>query len=82
MTTETAGWTSMGPERLVDLCGVFYTTFDPGKVTLDTHTDQCIQKHNVTHPDDQTFLRQVVYGLLRYSKLLTPLIESFLHHNR
>jgi hypothetical protein len=73
---------SLGPAQLIKHCETFYNSYDPGKVTLDTHTDHCLESHNVAHPDDAVFLRQVLYGLFRYKKLLSSMIESFLQHNR
>ena len=46
------------------------TSFNADQLSLDAHADNFVQAHRIESTDDETFLRQVLYGTMRYSKLL------------
>lgn len=57
-----------------------HTTFTPNRVTLDTHLESCLQEHKVKAVSDEVFIRQVVYGVIRYSTMLTAVMKALFHY--
>lgn len=64
----------------VQLAEEIHTTFNPDSITLDTHLESCLQEHKVKTVSDETFLRQVVYGVSRYSTMLTAVMKALFHY--
>lgn len=60
----------MKPADLVRLCIDFEKSFKPSITTLDIHLSECIEKSQVADESDAVFIKQVVYGLVRYKKLI------------
>jgi hypothetical protein len=64
----------------VQLTEEIHSSFNPDSVTLDTHLDSCLQEHKVKTISDETFIRQVVYGVSRYSTMLTAVMKALFHY--
>jgi hypothetical protein len=71
-----------GPRQLVALALQVHNGFNSAQLTLDSHTDAALAELRVDDPDAQTFVRQVVYGMVRYRKLFGCLLDAFYHRNR
>ena len=54
-----------------------FTSFSPAAVTVDTHCDETLRAWRLPHESDATFLRQVLYGCVRYKKLLGAMLAAF-----
>ncbi|KAL1503744.1 hypothetical protein AB1Y20_012214 [Prymnesium parvum] len=66
----------LSAERLIAACEEAVRTYEPAKTTVDTHTDQFNLRKKISDPDDQLFVQQVVYGCLRYKKMLKIVLSS------
>jgi len=60
---------TMKPGELIDLCIECYKTYQPSKVTLDSHIEVFLAKIDCNDEGDVVFIKQVVYGCIRYKKL-------------
>jgi hypothetical protein len=57
-----------------------HTTFNPDSGTLDTHLESCLQEHRVKAISDETFIRQVVFGMARYNLMLNAVMKALFHY--
>ena len=67
---------ALTPEQLVAACEEAVRTYEPAKTTVDSHTDEFNKRKKITDPDDQRFVQQVMYGCLRYKKMLKIFLSS------
>jgi hypothetical protein len=58
------------------------TSFNPEKLTVDSHGEIALENHKVTNEEDAVFILQVLYGVTRYQKFLDLLLNAFYYHNR
>jgi hypothetical protein len=66
----------MDPGALVAACEEMVRTFNPVVTTVDSHAAEYIAQKRVGDQDDQRFLEQVLYGCVRYKKMLKILLSS------
>ena len=70
------------PKQLLEECEDILGTFDPSKVTLDTHAFNVLGPAEGDDVDpDKVFVKQVFYGCLRYRKVLRIAVSSFYYNN-
>ncbi len=81
MAGEGDTFMSVGPRRLVQLAEQVYAAFDPAKFSLDAHIDNHLTSLCLPSTDDEIFIQQVVYGVVRHTSLLTSLLDAFFHYN-
>ncbi len=72
----------LGPKELLKACEAVYAGFVPAQVTVDTHLENTLARLNLASEDDACFISQVFYGMVRYKKFLSCLLDSFYYHNR
>eukprot|EP00955_Chlamydomonas_euryale_P026509 279761-Chlamydomonas_euryale.AAC.4 len=65
----------LGPERLLEVTEQVYRSFNPAQVTLDTHADGALGSMQLACADDDVFIRQVLYGVVRYRQFLGSLMD-------
>lgn len=70
------------PKQLIALALAVYNEFNSAQLTLDSHTEASLKERHVDDPDAQQFIKQVVYGMVRYRKFFGCLLDSFYHFNR
>mmetsp|Transcript_40161 Transcript_40161/g.126368 ORF Transcript_40161/g.126368 Transcript_40161/m.126368 type:complete len:83 (+) Transcript_40161:150-398(+) len=66
----------MKPSELVDRCIECYKSFQPNKMTLDSHLELFLAQIDCSDEGDAVFIRQVVYGSMRYKKLIKVLLTA------
>eukprot|EP00288_Rhodomonas_lens_P017115 CAMPEP_0177698456 /NCGR_PEP_ID=MMETSP0484_2-20121128/5051_1 /TAXON_ID=354590 /ORGANISM="Rhodomonas lens, Strain RHODO" /LENGTH=780 /DNA_ID=CAMNT_0019209551 /DNA_START=35 /DNA_END=2374 /DNA_ORIENTATION=+ len=59
----------MKPAALLDACVQCYKSYNPNKVTMDSHLEYFIAEIDCTDEGHALFIKQVVYGCIRYKKL-------------
>ena len=72
-----ADLTSPSPPQVAE---EVYVAFDPDRCLLDSHLDAAVVAHGATHEPDELFLRQLVYGTVRYAELVRAFAAAFYHH--
>ena len=71
----------MGAGALIKMSVELNTSFNERACSLDAHADAFLSKRRVANADDATFLRQVLYGVTRYAKMIDALLKSFYYNN-
>mmetsp|Transcript_16354 Transcript_16354/g.37349 ORF Transcript_16354/g.37349 Transcript_16354/m.37349 type:complete len:809 (-) Transcript_16354:65-2491(-) len=66
----------MKPSELVDRCIECYKSFQPNKMTLDSHLELFLAQIDCSDEGDAIFIKQVVYGCMRYKKLIKVLLTA------
>ena len=61
---------------LVAACEEAVRTYEPAKTTVDSHAGDFLAAKRITDPDDARFVQQVMYGCMRYKKLLKIFLSS------
>lgn len=59
----------MKPAELVNHCIECYTSFNSKKTTIDSHIELYLTKIDCVDEGDAVFIKQVVYGCIRFKKL-------------
>jgi hypothetical protein len=59
----------MKPQELVDHCIESFTSFNSKKTTIDAHIELYLTKIDCADEGDAVFIKQVVYGCIRFKKL-------------
>ena len=67
---------ALGPAALMAACEEAVRTYNPVKTTVDTHTADYIAEKKIGDADDQRFIEQVMYGCMRYKKMLKVFLSS------
>lgn len=72
----------LGVQELLQLCIQCCASFKPAQFSLDAHADTFLREHKIQAESDCAFVRQVLYGTVRYEALLTCFLKAFYHNNR
>lgn len=67
---------------LMEICLLCCSSFKPAQFSLDAHADAFLKKHKISADTDCAFVRQILYGTVRYQALLTCFVKAFYHKNR
>jgi len=73
----------MKPRELVEHCIEAYTSFNSKKTTIDAHIELYLTKIDCADEGDGVFIKQVVYGCIRFKKLNKVVLTAlyFKHGN-
>jgi len=66
----------LSPGDLIARCEECVRTWEPSKTTVDSHVEEYVTRNRVSDPDDQRFVQQVMYGTMRYKKMLKIFLSS------
>lgn len=58
-------------------CQEIYKSFDPSKMTVDSHAEKFLLDKKIREGGDALFLKQVLYGCVRYKKVLKLAVTHF-----
>ena len=63
--------------ELIARCEECVRTYDPSRMTVDSHIDEFCKQCRISDPDDERFVQQVTYGTFKYKKMLKIFLSSF-----
>ncbi len=72
---------ALAADALVDLCEAVLKSFNPARSTLDSHAAAELDERSDLAENDKIFVKQVLYGCVRYKRALKALITSFYYNN-
>ena len=82
LAASTSKQAALGPDALLRHALDLYRTFNPAQLTLDSHADNALAELGISNHNDNVFIRQVLYGVVRYRQFLGSLMDSFYYYNR
>ena len=62
--------------ELIARCEECVRTYDPSRMTVDSHIDEFCRQCRISDPDDERFVQQVAYGTFKYKKMLKIFLSS------
>lgn len=62
--------------ELIARCEECVRTYDPSRMTIDSHIDEFCKSCRISDPDDERFVQQVTYGTFKYKKMLKIFLSS------
>jgi hypothetical protein len=66
----------MKNSELIRQCRACYEQFNASTMTLDTHIDTFLENQKIDDEFEAVFVKQVVYGLNRYKKMLKVALSA------
>jgi len=71
------------PSSLMKFVEEMYVEYNAGAMTVDSHADAWIEarRRKVQTASDEVFLRQILYGAVRYKKFLKAFMAAFYFRN-
>ena len=69
-------------KELFDACQECCTSFNPAQLSLDAHADAFLSERKIVLEADCAFIRQVLYGTVRFQALLKSFVDAFYQKNR
>ncbi len=72
----------LSAQELMEACQDCCTSFNPAQLSLDAHADAFLTERKLTAEADCAFIRQVLYGTVRFQALLKSFVDAFYQKNR
>ncbi|CAK9022292.1 Cilia- and flagella-associated protein 99 [Durusdinium trenchii] len=69
------------PSQLVEQCEAILKSFNPTVSSVDSHANDVLGENKKLNEADKVFVRQVLYGCVRFKSALKALITSFYFNN-
>lgn len=78
--TQAGSWTVALHVRRVQASCDASTSFNSAVHSVETHVATFVAERSIVHPADISFVQQAVYGVTRYSSMLSAFKAAFYHH--